>query len=147
MQHAAALLGKCEAVSAAGRLVIDSINRKSGIVTEQKSTDRPVADEEDVARSVSSQDVFNLLNNAQLGILCSLPTTNADEGLREKLVSHCLKLVRHQKACRRSIVLVHRLPYLYIDLQFCGNNLGRLNRLSLSAGDELCRTRKSSRVC
>jgi hypothetical protein len=96
-----------------------------------------VADKEHIARSISGQDLLDPANNAQLGINRSLPAPNADLGLREKFISHCFKLIWHQEACRRSIVFMHRFPNLHVGVQLCGNNLGCLNRLPLSAGDDL----------
>ena len=62
---------------------------------------------------------------------------NADVGLREKLISYCLKLVWEQEARRRSVVLVHRLTHLYVNVQLCSNNLGCFNRLPLTTEDDL----------
>jgi hypothetical protein len=73
--------------------------REAAIMTEQKSADCAVADEEHVARSISSQDVFDLADDAQLCIDCSFPSPDAYEGLCEKLMGHRLKLIRWQKAC------------------------------------------------
>lgn len=137
MLNATAILGEREKVTTAGWLVIGSINRKPRIMTIQEGTNATVADKEHVARSVSGQDLFDLANNAHLGINRSLPAPNADLGLREKFIGHCLELIRHQEACRRSIVFMHRFPDLYVDVQLRGNNLGCLNRLALSAGDDL----------
>lgn len=137
MLNATAILGEREKVTTAGWLVIGSINRKPRIMTIQEGTNATVADKEHVARSVSGQDLFDLANNAHLGISRSLPAPNADLGLREKFIGHCLELIRHQEACRRSIVFMHRFPDLYVDVQLRGNNLGCLNRLALSAGDDL----------
>jgi len=137
MLHTTTILGEREKVTTTSWLVAGSINRKTRIMTIQESTDPAVADKEHIAGSISSQDVFDLTNNAPLGINRSLPAPNADVGSREKLISHCLKLVWHQEAGRRSIVFMHRFPNLYVDIQFCGNNLGCFNRLPLSAGDDL----------
>jgi hypothetical protein len=137
MLNATAILGEREKVTTAGWLVIGSINRKTRIMTIQEGTNATVADKEHIARSISGQDLLDPANNAQLGINRSLPAPNADLGLREKFISHCLKLIWHQEACRRTIVFIHRFPNLYVDVQLCGNNLGCLNRLPLSAGDDL----------
>lgn len=137
MLNATAILGEREKVTTAGWLVIGSINRKTRIMTIQEGTNATVADKEHIARSISGQDLFDLANNAQLGINRSLPAPNADLGLREKFIGHCLELIRHQEACRRSIIFMHRFPDLYVDVQLRGNNLGCLNRLALSAGDDL----------
>jgi|SRR6516162_696697 len=137
MLHATVVLGEREKVTAASRLVIGSINCKTRIVAIQQSANATVADKEHIARSISSQDVLDLADYTQLGINCSLPAPNADLGLREKLIGHRLKLIWHQEARRRSIVLVHRLPHLYVDVQLCGNDLGCLDRLSLTAGNNL----------
>jgi len=147
MLHATVILRQSEKMAAPGGLVIGSINRKTRIMTIQESTNATVADKEDIAGSISRQDVLDLAHNAQLGINRSLPAPNAGVGLREKLMSHRLKLVRYQEARRRSIVLMHRFTKLYVDVQFCGNNLGCLDRLPLSAGNDLCRSRERSRAC
>src|SRR5882724_7196839 len=136
--------GEREKVTAAGWLVMGSLNRKPGIVTIQESTDAAVTDEKHIARSVSSQDVFDLANNAQLRINRPLPAPNADVGLREKLIGDRLELVWHQEARRRSIVFMHRFPHFHADIQFCGNNLGCLYRLPLPAGDDLPCVREPS---
>jgi hypothetical protein len=101
-----------------------------GAGTIQESTNATVADKEDIAGSISDQDVLALAHNAQLGINRSLPTSNAGVGLREKLISYRLKLVMYQEARRRSIVLMHRFTNLYVGVQFCGNNLDCLDRLA-----------------
>ena len=144
MLDTTAVPGEREKATAAGWLVMDSVNRKPGIVTIQESTDAAVTDKKHIARSVSSQDVFDLANNAQLRINRPLPAPNAGPGLGEKLVSDGLELVRHQEACRRSIVFMHRFPNFHVDIQFRGNNLGRLNRFPLTAGDDLPCLRKPS---
>jgi len=144
MLDTTAVPGEREKVTAAGWLVMGSLNRKPGIVTIQESTDAAVTNKKHIARSVSSQNVFDLANNAQLRINRPLPAPNADVGLREKLIGDRLELVRHQEACRRSIVFMHRFPNFHVDIQFCGNNLGRLDRFPLSARDDLPCIRKPS---
>ena len=64
MQHAQSFLDEREVIAAAVRLIMGSINRETRIVTEQQSTDGAMADEENVAVSISSQDVFDLVHNA-----------------------------------------------------------------------------------
>jgi hypothetical protein len=147
MQHATAFFGECEAMTAAGRLIMDSINRKTGKMTEQKGTNGTVANEDHITQSVSSQDVFDLPDNPRLSIDRPLPAPNADEWLRKKLIRHCLKLAWRQETCSRSIILVHRVPYLYIDVQFRCDDLGCLNRLSFSARDDLRCTRQLCCAC
>ena len=51
-------------MTAAGGLVMGSINYETGIMTEQKSTNCAVADEKHVARSIPSEDMFDLSNDA-----------------------------------------------------------------------------------
>ena len=140
MQHPTIPFGECKAVTAAGGLVVSSINRNTGIMTEQKRANGTVANEDHIAGSVSGQDVFDLPNNAQLGIDGALPAPNTGKWLREKLICHGLEFAGHQETCRRSVVLVHRLPHLDADVQFRSNDLGCFNRLSFAAGDELRRT-------
>jgi len=144
VQHATTVRGEGEKVTTASRLVMDSIDRKTTIVAIQERTNATVTDEEHIARPVASQDLFDLADNAQLGINRSLPAPNADVGLREKLISHRLKLVRHQESCRRSIVFMHCLAHLHVDIQFCANNLGCLDRLPLPARDDLRCTQEPS---
>jgi hypothetical protein len=144
MLDTTAVPGEREKVTAAGWLVMGSVNRKTRVVTMQESTDAAVTDKKHIARSVSSQDVFDLANNAPLRIDRPLPAPNAGVGLREKLIGDRLELVWHQEARRRSIVFMHRFPNFYVDIQFCGNNLGCLNRFPLSAGDDLPCIRKPS---
>src|SRR5215471_17491821 len=139
MQHATALRDECEAATAASRLIMGAINRQAGVMAVQESTNAAVADKEHIARSVARQHVLDLADNAQLGVNRSLPAPSAGVGVREELIGHRLELVGDQKACRRSVVLVHRLSHLHINAQLCGNYLGSLDRLSLSAGDDLRR--------
>jgi hypothetical protein len=146
MLYAAALLGECEEAAAVSRLVTGPVDRNTRIVTIQQGADATMADEEDVARFISSQDVFDLADDARLGIDRPLPAPNADLGPGKKLIGDCLKFVRSQEAGRRSIILVHRLPNLYGDIQPGGNDLGCLDRLSLAARDNLCRARKLPRA-
>jgi hypothetical protein len=54
MQHASPVFDERKVVTAASGLIIGSINRETRIVTEQKGADGAVADEEHVARSISS---------------------------------------------------------------------------------------------
>jgi len=109
MYHATPILDERETVTAASRLIMGPINRNASIVAEQQGANRTVADEEHVACSITCQDVFDLTDDAQLGIDCSFPSLYADSRLREKLIGHRLKLVGWQEACRCSVVLVHRL--------------------------------------
>src|SRR5215831_1830508 len=117
MQHATALLDKCEAATAASRLVMGAINRQARIMAVQESTNAAVPDKEHVARSVARQHVLDLADNAQLCVNRSLPAPNADVGVRKELIGHRLELVGDQKPCRRSVVLVHRLSHLHINAQ------------------------------
>ncbi len=54
MQHATPVFDEREAVTATSGLIMGSINRKARIVAEQQGSDGAVADEEHVARSISS---------------------------------------------------------------------------------------------
>ena len=140
MLHATAILGERKEVTAtAGWLVMSSINRKTGIMAIQQRPDATVAYKQHIAWSLSRQDVFDLANDARLGIDRALPAANAEVGLREKLIGDDLELVRYEEAGRRSIVLMHRFPNLDIDVQLCGNDLGSLDRLPLAAADDLRR--------
>src|SRR2546423_1366633 len=143
MLHVAVLLGKCKEAAAAGRLVIGPVDRNTRIVAVQQGADATMADEEDLARFIASQDMFDLADDARLGVDRTLPAPNADLGLGKKPVGDCLKLVRNQEAGCRSIILVRRLPNLYGDVQPGGNDLSCLDRLSLGAGDDLRCARKS----
>src|SRR5262249_1770705 len=98
MLHPAALLGEFEEVAAASRLVIGSVDRYTRIVTIQQGADAAMADEEDIARFISGQDVFDLADDARLGVDRPLPAPNADLGLGKKLIGDRLKLVRNQEA-------------------------------------------------
>jgi hypothetical protein len=83
VQYPTVLFGECKALTATHRLVIDSLNHKAGIITKQKSADGTVADKQHIPCSISSQEVFDLPDNAQLGINRSLPTSNAHVRLRK----------------------------------------------------------------
>lgn len=137
MLHAPALLGECEEAAALTRLVIGSVDRNTQIITIQQSADATMADEEDVARCISSQDVFDLADYARLGVNRPLPAPNANLGHGKELIGDSLKLARHQEAGCRPIILMRRLPNLYVNVQLGGNDLGCLNRLPLPAGDNL----------
>ena len=100
MQHATSLFDEPEEAAAASRLIIDSINFQTGIVAEQKSADSAMTDEKYIACSISSQDVFDLVYGAQLGVDCPLPSLNADKGLREKLIGQDLEYARCEETCR-----------------------------------------------
>src|SRR5450755_3781627 len=126
MLDATSIPGEREKGTTAGRLIMGSLNRKTGIMTIQQRANATVADKQHIARSISRQDVLDLANNAQLRIDRPLPASNADLGLGEKLIGHGLELVRHQEACRRSIVFMHRFPNLDVNVQLCGNDLGGL---------------------
>ena len=54
MQHATPVFCEHEAVAAPAGLVMYSINGKASVVTEQKSADCTVADEEYIACSITS---------------------------------------------------------------------------------------------
>jgi len=137
MLHAALLSGECEEAATASGLVMSSVDRNTRIETIQQSADAAMADEEDVARLISSQNVFDLLDDARLGINRPLPAPDADLGLGKKLVGDRLKLFRNQETGCRSIILMHRLPNLYDDVQLGGNDFGCIDRLSLAARDDL----------
>jgi hypothetical protein len=139
MLDATAVPGEREKATTAGWLVMGSINRKTGIMTIQERPNAAVTDKQHIARSISRQDVFDLANDARLRIDRALPAANADVGLGEKLIGDDLELVRHQEARRRSIVFVHRVPNFDVDFQLCGNDPGGLDRLPLSAADDLRR--------
>ena len=147
MPDATVIRGEREKATTAGWLVMASINRNTGITTIQQRPDATVTDKQHIARPVPSQDVLDLANNAQLRINRSLPAPNADGGFCEKLIGHGLELVRHQEARRRSVVFMHRFPNLDVDVQLCGNDLGGLDRLALSAADDLRRCCEPSRAC
>src|SRR5437868_14383583 len=115
MLNTTAVPGEREKATAASRLVMGSVDRKPGIVTIQESADAAVTDKKHIARSVSSQNLFDLANNAQLRIYRPLPAPNADVGLREKLIGDRLEFVWHQEACRRSIIFMHRFPNFHVD--------------------------------
>jgi hypothetical protein len=53
MQDAAPLPGECEAIAAAGRLIVNAIDGMTGLVTEQQRADGTVANEENVARAIA----------------------------------------------------------------------------------------------
>jgi len=137
MPYAALLPGECEKAATAGGLIISSVDRNTRIVAIQQGADATMADEEDVARSISSQDVLDLPDDTRLGVNRPLPAPNADLGLGKELVGNRLKLVRNQEAGCRSIILVHRFPNLDDDVQPGGNDFGCFDRLSLAAGNNL----------
>src|SRR4051812_42132009 len=109
MQHATAILGEGEEAATARGLVMGAIDRQTSIMTIQERADAAVADKQYIPRSLSRQHVFDLANDARLGVDRALPAATADFGLREELIGDQLELVRHQKARRRSIVFMHRL--------------------------------------
>jgi len=146
MLHAAALFGECEEVTAAGGLVMGPVDRDTQIVAAQQGADTTMADEEDVARFIAGQDVFDLAHDARLCVDRPLSAANADLGLGKKPIGDRLKLVRNQKAGCRSVILVHRLPDLDGDVQPGANDLGCLDRLSLGAADNLRCARKLPRT-
>lgn len=137
MLQAPAIPGECEEAAALTRLVIGSVDRNTQIITIQQSADATMADEEDVARFISRQDVFDLADYARLGVNRSLPAPNAHLGSGKELIGDSLKLDRHQEAGCRPVIFVHRLPNLYVNVQLGGNDLGGLDRLPLAAGDNL----------
>ena len=54
MQHAPPVLDQREIMTAVRRLIIGAVDRDTRVVTEQQGADGAVADEEHVARSISS---------------------------------------------------------------------------------------------
>jgi hypothetical protein len=145
MQYASSVLDESEIMTAASRLIMGSIDREIRIVTEQKSADGTMANEQNIARLISSQDVFDLADDALLSIDCS--ALNACMGLCEELVGHHLKLARWQETGRRSVIFVHRLSHFQGDVQFPCNDLGCLDCLALATGDDLRCARKPSGFC
>src|SRR5689334_6666990 len=115
------LLGEREEAAATGRLIIGSIDRYTRIVTIQQSADATMTDEEDVTRLISSQDLFDLADDARLRVNRPLPAPNTGLGTGKKLIGNCLKLVRTEEAGCRSIILVHRLANLDGNIQLCRN--------------------------
>ena len=112
MKNATTFLEECEEVTAAGRLIMSSIDRKARIVTKQQRANCTVTDKEHVSRTISSHDLLDLPDNAQLGVNRSLPAPNTDRGPCKKLVGGGFKNVSLQETGRRPVVLVHGLPYL-----------------------------------
>jgi len=146
MLHATALPREREEAATASRLIMGSVDRNTRIITIQQGADATVADEEDIARFISSQDAFDLADDARLGVNRSLPAPNADLRLGKKLIGDRLKLVRNQEAGCRSIILVHRLANLDGNVQPGGNDLSGLDRFSLAAGDNLRRASELPRA-
>jgi hypothetical protein len=64
MQHATPVFDERETVTPASRLIMGTINRNTSIVAEQKGADDAVAYEKHIACSITSQDVFNLTDDA-----------------------------------------------------------------------------------
>src|SRR3954463_2610937 len=122
-----AILGEGEEAATAGGLVMGAINRQTSIMTIQQRPNATVADKQHISWSLSGQHVFDFANDARLGIDRALPAADADVGLREELIGDQLELVRHEEARRRSIVFMHRLANLDVDVQLCGNDLGGLD--------------------
>ena len=100
-------------------------------MAEQECADGTMADKEDVSRLLSSHDMLDFADNPLLRVDCSLPTPNTGKRLSEKLIGYHLKFDRLQKARRRAVVLMHHLPDFDCNVQFPGNDLTRLSRLSL----------------
>jgi hypothetical protein len=86
MENPAALSAECETIAAAGRLVVETINLRAGIVAEWKRPDGAVTDEEDIARPVPAQDLFGLVQNPPLRIDRALPASDAGKRMLEELV-------------------------------------------------------------
>src|SRR3954454_17845530 len=105
MLHAALLSGECEEAATASGLLMSSVDRNTRIETIEQNADTAMTDEEDVARLISSQNVFDLLDEARLGINRPLPAPDADLGLPKKLVGDRLKLFRNQYTSCPSIIL------------------------------------------
>lgn len=146
MQNATTLLEEREEVSTAARLIMNSINRQTRIVTKQQGADRTMTDKEHVPRSIASQDVLDLANDARLRVDRPLPTPDGDQGAREKLVSDRFENVGLQETGRRPIVLVHGLAYLQLNIEFGGNDPGGLDGLPFAARDDRSRSSKPSRL-
>src|SRR5579871_2070213 len=106
MENAAAFFCECEATAPAGGLIVDTVDLQTRIMAEQKRADGAVADKENIARSISAQDLFGLMQNAPLRIDRTLPAPNIDERVPEELIGNRLELLCMQKARRRSVVLV-----------------------------------------
>ena len=137
MQHATRVRGEREEAATARKLVMDAVNRQTGAMAVQKSPNATVADKEHIARLVAGQNLLDLADDAELGINRALPATNTDVGLPEELIGHCLELIGDEEACGRPVVLVHCLAHLDGDAELCRDDPGGLDRLSLSAGDDL----------
>jgi hypothetical protein len=58
-------------------------------------------------------------------------------GIGKELIGNSPKLTRYQEAGCRSVVLVHRLPNLDVNVQLGGNDLSCLDRFPFAAGDNL----------
>src|SRR5215470_7150692 len=122
MENPSACFGQCEKIAAAGALVVPAVNLQTGIVAEQQRADGAVADKENVARPVSTQDLLGFVQNPPLRIDRALPAPDTDERPSKKLIGHRLELFRLQKAGRRTIVLVHGLTYLQRKVQGARND-------------------------
>ena len=87
MQHPPPVLEEGEIVTAASGLIVGPVDREARTVAEQKGADGAVADKEHVAGAIPPQDVFDLADDAQLGIDGALPSPDADKGFG--LMSSC----------------------------------------------------------
>jgi hypothetical protein len=78
MLHATAFLSECEEAAAADRLFIDSVDRKTRIITIQQGADATMADEEDVAPAYLEPGLVRPRGLCGLGVNRPLPAPNAD---------------------------------------------------------------------
>lgn len=100
MENPAAFPGECEATAATGRLVVEAIDLQSSIMAEQQRTDGAVTDEENIARLVSAEDLFHLVQNAPLRIDRAFPAPDTDEGMPKKSIGDRLELFVLEETCR-----------------------------------------------
>jgi hypothetical protein len=83
MQDIAPVPRERKTIAAAGRLIVDAVDRMAGRVAEQQRADGTVADEENIAGTIARQHRLGLAHDARLRVDSALPAADAEIRLRE----------------------------------------------------------------
>jgi hypothetical protein len=144
VKHSSVGPGQRKVVTPATQLVLCPTDGNIAVVTKEECTDSAVPNEKHVAFAMSVKDSLHFAHDAGLSIGRALPAANALIWIRKEFIGHAFKFDRCQKACRGTIILVHFLANFEWNTQGRGQWFRGLQRLSLGAGDNQCRSRKPS---
>lgn len=125
-------------MSTARRLIVSSIDFKSGEMAQQERANAAMSDYENVAVGRLAEDLMGFLHNPALGVRSRLPSSNAFFWLCKKLVGNLFELRAGQKPCRASIILVRAIANDDLEADLGRQDIRRVYSLSFGARIDRC---------